>query len=121
MKKVNAIISVSLILFSILLYSCAPNQSALENITTTEDSNNIQNHSVNINESVIECNSDADCVHAPVCCHRNAAVCVPKYKVNEDALNNCQGVFCTTECRPCTTCSCINHKCVTEKLEGGCC
>ena len=72
-----------------------------------------------LNQTEIECYSDEDCIHKPSCCHRNAMQCIPRSEVNNTL--KCENIYCTMECRPCTTCKCINHKCATETLEGGCC
>ncbi len=111
-----------IVLVSIVTSSCTFNIN-IKN-PNTRINNTIMNNSVeNVEEntSLIECNSNEDCVHAPVCCHRGAAMCIPKYKVNEDSLNQCHSVMCTMECRECTTCSCVNHKCVTKQNKGTCC
>ena len=68
-------------------------------------------------ENVRECYSDEDCVHAQSCCHKKSQMCVPFYMFEE---KNCSGVFCTENCEECTSCSCVNGKCVTKNV-GGCC
>ncbi len=115
--KVFSIVVVALMVFiALTLISCSsPEEAELSNNTNSNSSLN-----ENIEEEK-ECLSDEDCVHLPVCCHRNAMQCVPKYKVNENTLTKCKDVFCTTECRDCTTCRCVDNKCVTETIEGSCC
>ena len=68
-------------------------------------------------ENPVECMSDEDCVHAQSCCHKKSQMCVPFYMFEE---KNCSGVFCTENCEECTSCSCVNGKCVTKNV-GGCC
>ena len=59
-----------------------------------------------------ECIANADCVPA-TCCH--AAECVSKAKAP-----NCEGIFCSMECRPYTMdcgqgrCACENNKCIAK-------
>ena len=83
-----------------------------------------KNFSLNISQSA--CKSDADCIHFPSCCHRNAQkTCITKEQLQEMIIKgevpNCKGVECTMQCMPCTTCKCINGSCVAIKQKEGCC
>lgn len=57
----------------------------------------------------ISCQKDEDCVPAQ-CCH-------PDSCINIDYRPNCEGIFCTMECRPGTMdcgqgrCACIDNTC----------
>ena len=77
-----------------------------------------ENHLVNgiyIPREFLECETDADCFPGD-CCH-------PKTCVNELAKPDCQGSFCTQECRPgtldcgCGNCMCQNGLCTTDILQ----
>ena len=62
-----------------------------------------------------ECKTDADCVPAQ-CCH--ATKCVPK-----SAAPDCEGVFCSQECRPGSIdcggrCICVKGRCKAFKAFG---
>lgn len=60
----------------------------------------------------VECRSNADCVPA-TCCH--ASECVAK-----ENAPNCEGIFCSQECKPYTmdcgqgSCMCENNKCTVK-------
>ncbi|MBW2982477.1 hypothetical protein KY343_06365 [Candidatus Woesearchaeota archaeon] len=60
----------------------------------------------------VECRVNADCV-AATCCHADA--CVAKEKAP-----NCEGIFCSMECKPYTMdcgqgrCICRNNICAAE-------
>jgi len=62
----------------------------------------------------IECRTNNDCA-AATCCHADA--CVAKEKAPD-----CEGIFCSMECRPYTmdcgqgNCICENNKC-TAKID----
>jgi putative hemolysin len=59
--------------------------------------------------SILECNSDSDCVAAS-CCHSTSCV-------SKDKAPLCSGIACTMNCQPNTldcgygSCSCVNNKC----------
>ncbi len=102
----HCIIFFWIIIVLLLVFSCNGNK---ENKKISNDSNNS-----------IECYKDSDCVHMPSCCHQRAMKCIPKSKAKDYNLT-CDNVFCTMVCMKCTTCKCINHKCVTLINEQGCC
>jgi len=59
-----------------------------------------------IQNTGMQCNSDADCV-AAACCH--ATSCVPK-----TGAPNCTGKLCTAECVP-NTLDCGQGSCICQK------
>ena len=66
--------------------------------------------------NLIDCSVDADCVPAD-CCHSSSCV------NNVDAPDNCENLFCTTECAPETMdcnqgyCSCVDNKCTVSNSD----
>jgi len=59
------------------------------------------------------CEQDSDCVPKE-CCH-------PETCVNSYHIDSCEGnQMCTTDCRPCVSCTCEDNQCNTKTIEGCC-
>jgi hypothetical protein len=72
-----------------------------------------------IPEEHLSCETDSDCF-AGECCH-------PRYCVNRAGVPDCEGDFCTQECRSgtmdcgCGSCACVDGMCTVKLVESEFC